>query len=283
MGSVAVNVSYFVVLQINTFNKKQKKKKMESASTEWQADKLHAAQLLSVSGQTFLDALPNMLDFWMEDTLAESSCRHSDEDLAFELLTALSGSSLELGNDVAILRALPDVLRRVNGIPDNTLRMRYEQAKELLGPDTADVLYPGDVSHVDQLLVPALLGGSIPLRVSHAQEVRKHILRDDDVSATKLVAVYSTKNDGAFSARLPHGFVPDGAIRRVVLATSSSGASRKALFGAMKTMGCLGEGVFSEVAVTSRPRGFKVYKGVSLAVAYATAVDNELEAPVLEL
>lgn len=257
--------------------------KSKSKSAQWQSDKLHAAQLLSVSGQTFLESLPAMLAYWLHGSLQDDSCPYSEEELSFELLRTLSSATtkLDLGNDVSILQTLPAILRTVNSIPTNTLRMRYEQAKALLGPDpTESSLHAGDIAQVDQLLIPALLGGSIPLRVTHAQEVRKHILRDDDVSATKLVAVYSTKNDGQFAARLPGGFVLDAVIHRLTSATFDT-ETQQALFGAMKVLGCIGETVFEEDAGTTH--GFKQYKGKSLALEYALAVDQELEAPTDKL
>lgn len=260
---------------------------MQSKSSQWQSDKLHAAQLLSVSGQTFLESLPAMLVYWLHSSLHADSCSYSEEELAFELLRTVSSTStkLDLGNDVSILKTLPAILRTVNSIPSNTLRMRYEQAKALLGPDptTESSIHTADVAQVDQLLIPALLGGSIPLRVSHAQEVRKHILRDDDVSATKLVAVYSTKTDGEFAARLPGGFVLDAVIQRLTAATFDT-ETQQALFGAMKVMGCIGETVFQEDERSPAfPSGFKQYKGKSLALEYALAVDQELEAPTDKL
>ena len=238
---------------------------------------MHAAQLLCVSGIAFLDALPAMLEFWLHDTLNDGKCKHSDEELAYTLVESVSDTMPGLGNDIAIMKALPSVLREVSSVEENTLRMRYDQARRLLPADfdEADVT-AGDISHVDQLLIPALLGGSIPLRASHAQEVKKHILRDDDVSATKLVAVYSLKNDVLFSARLPNGFVPADVIRRISVATSLQ-EGRMALFSAMKTMGCIGSAVFSSEEPSCNPRGFKVYSRASLALRYALAVDDELE------
>ena len=263
-----------------------------SADIAWQQDKILAAQLLSIScpGRFLLDELPSMLHYWLHISTPDTS-RGSDE-LAFALLSAVASASsarpddvppaLFPGNDVLILQTLTDVVRRVSSIEDNTLSMQYECAKRLLPAIRDEQRYVGDISDVDQLLVPALLGSRIPLKKPHAAEVKKHILRDDDVSAIKLLSVFSMKADAHFSARLPHAF-DTGAFKQRVTEMTKTLLHTQFLYSAMKRLGCIGPAVFHDddgaETGTVDVRGLKLKRccGKSLALLYASFMDTELE------
>ena len=265
------------------------------SNQRWQKEKVLAAQLLSIcTGRSLLDELPGMLEFWVlestrdEDVAAQSQVAST---LAFTLLKKLATTCpFHFGNDIKVMAALPGVLRDACNVPEGTLKTQYEACMRRLpmlrGAETPTFF--GDVFEVDQLLIPALLGGSTPLTSNHAREVRKHVLRDDDTAAMKLVAMYSMKDDLHFSARLPGAFLLPALKQRLVEAVSTHENS-KFLYAAMKGMGCIGplsndEDGEGEGDGVSRhgtaPAGFKARQacdGMSLALRYAQDLDEDLE------
>ena len=263
---------------------------MASAENKWQQEKVRVALLLSIScpGRFFLDELPSMLEHWVSISTHESL--QSPDELTCHLLIALTsifstghGSSPPpfMGNDVLVMQRLAGVIHEVSSVEENTLSTQYEAARRLLPPLTNDAWsYEGDISDVDQLLIPALLGSSTPLRKVHAAEVKKYVLRDDDVSAIKLLAVYSMKDALHFPARLPYSFSAAALKQRITDATTNRVHS-KYLYAAMKCMGCIGASVFDTTGavhfIDIYARGFKKLSGRSLAFLYATYLDDELE------
>ena len=277
--------------------KKEKKGVVAAAATSedllavkrWQKEKLLASQLLSVStGRTLLDALPDILEFWVYESIRdEVSATTSAGELVFVLLKSLSAACpFNFGNDIKIMAVLADIVRDVTSIADSTLQMQYEAARSRLPMiDDSSPPFPGDVSDADQLLIPALLGGTVPLKKSHAEEVKRHLNRNDDVTAMKLLAMYSIKDDVHFAARLPSSFVPEAMQQRLVSALKTSQDS-KFLYAAMKGLGCIGPLIPLSDGSEQRghgtpPAGFKTRHaasgGESLALRYARDLDDDLE------
>ena len=274
-----------------------------SANQLWQREKLLAAQLLGIStGRSFLDELPGMLEYWVvESTREEDAGFHSllAGTLSFTLLKKLSTTCpFYFGNDIKVMAVLPAVIRDACNVPDSSLKTQYEACCLRLpmlreGADASDL--SGDISSVDQLLIPALLGGSTPLSLNHAREVKKHVLRDDDTAAMKLVAMYSMKDDLHFPARLPGAFLPSALKQRLVEAVASHENS-KLLYAAMKGMGCIGpyhededenqdgdggggggDGVSRHGTAPAGLKPRRAFDGMSLALRYAKDLDEDLE------
>ena len=260
------------------------------AAAHWQKEKLLASQLIGVStGRSFLDTLPDMLEFWVfesvRDKAAPAAC---PGELSFELLKSLSETCpFHFGNDIKIMAVLPDIVRDVSNIEESTLKAQYDAAiRRLPMIDDTSPPFPGDVTDIDQLLIPALLGGSVPLKQSHAQEVKKHLNRNDDVTALKLLSMYAIKDDVHFSARLPGAFLPAALQQRLVSAVKTPQDSRF-LYAAMKGLGCIGPltspsaGAGGEkVRHGTPPPGFKprcATETQSLALRYARDLDDDLE------
>ena len=286
----SVTVACVILSFTKVFNKPREASM--SATQRWQKEKLLAAQLLSIAtGRSFLEELPGMLEYWvLESTRDEESGSSSNtaSALSFTLLKTLSITCpIHFGNDIRVMTALQGVVRDACNVPDGTLSTQYDACcRRLPMIHDRDVSgFPGDISDVDQLLIPALLGGSTPLTQNHAREVKKHVLRDDDTAAMKLLAMYSMKDDLHFSSRLPGAFLPSALKQRVVEAVVSHDHS-KLLYAAMKGMGCIGPFVEEEEnddGVSrhgTAPRGLltrKACDGISLALRYAQDLDDDLE------
>lgn len=241
------------------------------ASEQWQQEKVQAAILLNMDGRVFMHELPAMLEFWVLQE-AEASSRFSEEELTYSLLSALhrvTGTSF--GNDIEVLSRLPSVIHTVTNVEDSSLQEQYDHARRLLDVALEPSQFEFDIEEVDQLLIPALLGGSVPLTVLHASEVRKHILRNDTISATKLLSTYALKDDVKFAIRTPGLFALSSLRARL---NHIQGAP---LFKAMKALGCLGPAVFSDGDEVTVPRGFRRWKGTSLALIYAKHIDEQAE------
>lgn len=238
---------------------------------EWRSEKTFVDMLLRVHDRSFMRELNNILEFWVNEQ------DRPVEQTSLSLLLALHNAGLHVGKDVQTVSVLPSILRKVNSTEDSSLQDRYQEARQLLLKSVTDddTPFEDDIHDVDQLLLPALLGGSIPLTRSHANEVKKHVLRNDVISATKLQSVFATKDDTRFALRFPNVFQPAKLVDRLTNLMQTPD-SRMHLYAAMKHLGCVGPVVFGE-SKASVPQGFAPVKNQSVALRYALYLDEQFE------
>lgn len=240
----------------------------DDAETQWMRDKLQTQTILSMHGKHFYDELPAVLVFWflneMENGIEQSK-------LAFSLLRSLAEANIaEIGNDVHWLLTLQPIIREVNAVDDATLSERYKLIHSKLKSKKKNAKSKDDVSQVDQILIPLLCGGSVPLTVVHADEVRKYVERDDSISASKMLSVYSAADAALFSLHLSGNFQFEKLMERV------ASVNRSQLYKAMLSFGCLGPAVYSSSVDVHLPRGFSRVKEASLAYQYAMFLENQI-------
>lgn len=229
---------------------------------DWDVDKAKAASLMGVWGRTLLCELPRMVLFWIRESDPEEQMSNR---LAFLLLRALyETGGVNVGSDVVVLQDVFSAVKRANSVRDASLVDRYRSAYAALETFQSDEY----VENVDQILIPALLGGSFMLSAKHAQEVRKHVLSDDVIAATKLLSQLSSRDAVKFPIRLCEEFAVEGLYERLVHLEPVR------LYSALKRFGVVGP---FDAAGTSPIKGFKAYDDESLALVYARALDDNFE------
>jgi hypothetical protein len=240
-----------------------------TAEMRWYRDKVRTAELLGIYGLVFIKTLPDMLQQWVLDSCASEP--HRVDEYAFTLMSGLQDLGVEgVGNDVTVLRALPAVLRASNSVESDSLQERHAKAVAFLPRlSPSSDTHANDISTVDQVLIPALLGGTHVLQAEHAAEIKKHIYRDDEVSASKLLAVYGPRHEQSFACALPSGFDAEAVANRLRT------VDHKTLYQAMCHMGCIGPSVYTHGGAP--PVGFSTPLDVSIALTYAIRKDREYE------
>lgn len=240
------------------------------AEEKWRNEKLQTAMLLSVQGLTFVSELPEMLLFWVQ--LTADATKSDPNELSLKLMDTLVELEVtSIGNDVTAWAAARAAVKAANA-SDESLSERYRRAAgdcESVKLDCDETV--SDIENMDQILLPALLGGDTPLSVSHAEKIRELVLRDNDVEATKMLRQCAMKDSSRFALRISRGFHEHLLLDRLRVSKPAE------LYRAMKTMGCVGPAVFQKDASVVVPQGFDRVSGRSLALRYAMYLDDRME------